>query len=84
MFQCGRMSPEDFYPAMARATGDLYTAAEVRRIVFEEAAREEVFDRERILRRAAARLAATAEQIEQSLFADRPVARRVVAPGRGH
>jgi HAD superfamily hydrolase (TIGR01509 family) len=32
LFQCGKMSPEDFYPAMSRATGNLYTAAEVRSI----------------------------------------------------
>ncbi len=32
LFQCGKMSPEDFYPAMAKATSDLYTAAEVEQI----------------------------------------------------
>ena len=31
-FQSGRISPEEFYPKLAAATGGLYTAAEVRRI----------------------------------------------------
>jgi HAD superfamily hydrolase (TIGR01509 family) len=31
-FQCGKMTPEEFYPKMAEATGGLYSGAEVRRI----------------------------------------------------
>jgi HAD superfamily hydrolase (TIGR01509 family) len=31
-FQCGKLTPQEFYPKMAGATGGLYTAAEVRRI----------------------------------------------------
>lgn len=32
LFQCGKITPVEFYPRMAGATGGLYTAAEVRRI----------------------------------------------------
>jgi HAD superfamily hydrolase (TIGR01509 family) len=32
VFQSGRMTPEEFYPKMAGATGGLYSPAEVRRI----------------------------------------------------
>jgi HAD superfamily hydrolase (TIGR01509 family) len=31
-FQAGLLSPEEFYPALARATGDLYTPEEVRQV----------------------------------------------------
>jgi HAD superfamily hydrolase (TIGR01509 family) len=31
-FQCGKMTPSDFYPALARATGGLYTPDEAHRI----------------------------------------------------
>ena len=52
----------------------------VRRVAFEEAAREEVFARDRALQRAAERLSTTAPVIEQALFADRPGARQILAP----
>jgi predicted nuclease of restriction endonuclease-like RecB superfamily len=54
--------------------------AEARRVAFEEGARDEVFDREACLRRAAERLSTTTLLLEQSLFADRPGARRLSAP----
>lgn len=54
--------------------------AEARRVTFEEAGRDEVFDRATALARAAARLSAAPEDIERSLFADRPHARRITAP----
>lgn len=52
----------------------------VRAVVFEEAGRDEPFDRDATLARAAQRLDASAEEVAQSLFADRPARRRVVAP----
>ena len=54
--------------------------AEARRVAFEESGRDEVFDRDAALGRAAARLAATPEDVERALFADRPAARRVTPP----
>ncbi len=53
---------------------------ETRRVVFEEAARDDVFDRARALARAADLLGATVPAIERALFADRPGARQIVAP----
>lgn len=53
---------------------------EARRITFEEAGRDEVFDRDLALSRAAERLSSTPEDVERALFADRPPARRVEAP----
>jgi predicted nuclease of restriction endonuclease-like RecB superfamily len=53
---------------------------EARRVVFEESAHGDVFDRGVVLRRAAARLSTAVEAVESSLFADRPAARRIVAP----
>ncbi|MFI5302243.1 MAG: DUF790 family protein, partial [Polyangiales bacterium] len=54
--------------------------AEARRVAFEEGARDDVFDRDASLRRAASRLSTTPVLLEQSLFADRPGARRLSAP----
>jgi predicted nuclease of restriction endonuclease-like RecB superfamily len=52
---------------------------EVRRVVFEEAGRDAVFDRTTVLQRAAMRLSATADEAERALFADRPGARQIDA-----
>jgi predicted nuclease of restriction endonuclease-like RecB superfamily len=53
---------------------------EARRVVFEESAHGDLFDRSAVLRRAGARLSVTVDAVESSLFADRPAARRIVAP----
>jgi predicted nuclease of restriction endonuclease-like RecB superfamily len=53
---------------------------EARRVVFEESAHGDIFDRGAVLRRAAARLSVTVDAVEASLFADRPAARQIVAP----
>lgn len=52
----------------------------VRAAVFEEAGRDEVFDRDAALRRASERLGASPQEVARALFADRPARRRVVAP----
>jgi hypothetical protein len=54
--------------------------SQLRAIVFEEAARDELFDRAETLARASARLGLLGREIEDALFADRPERRRVVAP----
>ena len=54
--------------------------ASVRSVVFEEAGRDNVFDREGALARAAARLSTTVPDVVHALFADRPALRRVVEP----
>jgi predicted nuclease of restriction endonuclease-like RecB superfamily len=51
----------------------------VRAVVFEEAGRDEAFDRDAALARAAERLEAGADEVARSLFADRPARRRVLA-----
>lgn len=52
----------------------------VRGVVFEEAARDDVLDRGAVLDRCARRLDSTPVDVERSLFADRPAARRLAAP----
>ena len=54
--------------------------AEVRVVVFEEAARHARLDREAAIRRAATRLGLSPAEVERALFADRPEERCVVAP----
>jgi predicted nuclease of restriction endonuclease-like RecB superfamily len=54
--------------------------ARVRAVVFEEASREDPFDREASLARAAARLSASPEELSRALFADRATRRRISAP----
>lgn len=53
---------------------------QVRAVAFEEAARDEVFDRRAALERAAARLSLRADDVATALFADRPERRLIVAP----
>ncbi len=53
--------------------------ADIRRVVFELAA-DPVIEREQVWNRAAAMLGVRSEQIAESLFADRPSERRLVAP----
>jgi predicted nuclease of restriction endonuclease-like RecB superfamily len=53
---------------------------QVRAVVFEEAGREDVFERAAALRRAGERLGVSPEEVARALFADRPARRRVVAP----
>ncbi len=52
----------------------------VRALTFEEAARDEQFDRDSALGSAAARLTVSVEELTHALFADRPERRRIVAP----
>jgi uncharacterized protein len=56
------------------------SSPEVRRVVFEEAAVDALLDRSAALGRAAQRLGVSVDDVESSLFADRPSARRVSAP----
>jgi predicted nuclease of restriction endonuclease-like RecB superfamily len=51
-----------------------------RAITFEEAGRDEHFDRDAVLARAAARLSASDEEAARALFADRAERRRILAP----
>jgi predicted nuclease of restriction endonuclease-like RecB superfamily len=51
----------------------------VRAVVFEEGGREDRFDREAALARAAAKLDAPVDQIVHALFADRPGRRKIVS-----
>ncbi|MFZ5892422.1 MAG: DUF790 family protein [Myxococcota bacterium] len=51
----------------------------VRRVTFEEAAREEIFNRGLALASAAQRLSLTVDAVEHALFADRPSRRKIVA-----
>jgi len=50
-----------------------------RAITFEEAGRDEHFDRDAVLARAAARLSASDEEVARALFADRAERRRILA-----
>lgn len=54
--------------------------AAVRAVVFDEAGRDDTFDRDAALARSAARLAVSAREVERALFADRPARRRITAP----
>jgi len=54
--------------------------ANVRALTFEEAGRDEQFDRDAALVRAAGRFSVSVEELTRALFADRPERRRILAP----
>lgn len=54
--------------------------AKVRTVTFEEGARDELFDRDAALTRAAARFTVSVDELRRALFADRPNRRRIIPP----
>ena len=54
--------------------------AHARRITFQEAARDEAFNRDAALGNAACHLGVSVQALERALFADRPARRKIIAP----
>lgn len=61
---------------------DVVDCPRVRAITFEEAGRDDRFDRDAALSRAAARLGLSVEATVRAVFADRPARRRIAAPDK--